>query len=515
MTSSITSLGHSGLDIRLGSARLVCDPWLSENGAYLGSWHPFPAPLGRGPVDPGLLHDTPNLYLSSPHPDRLDVETLAGFPRGVRVIVPALPSRALVDRLAGLGFSNVVELEDGRTLDLGGDAKLELVTGAAKHLLAATLVLESAGEVLVHQSDGALDGDTRARLAARRPLFHFLPFSGSSFTPAVYELPPAEMQAHVAREVAALLERFVAVATEVGARFVVPTLPPALLDDDGFELNFGASIYYDVDELVARTAAVAPALADRLRPLHPGDVARRTPEGWTMEGWTMEGWKTPPDDKRRQLEELRRAREPARQRQLAALYALAQPVDTKELRAYLRDMFQFEDMTSAIKMLIEFRIADGPSVWVDFRKRPVRFLGECDEPAGYRVTVEAADLSLVMQGKLTWRELLMARRVKLRGDGDPHCLPLLQHLDYRHDEPLFDFVRRLDPPLITLDDGEMEYVCQRFCPHRGRDLEYATIERGKLTCTAHGWRFDLRNGGKCLWGGETPLIVKSVRPLPR
>jgi nitrite reductase/ring-hydroxylating ferredoxin subunit len=120
-----------------------------------------------------------------------------------------------------------------------------------------------------------------------------------------------------------------------------------------------------------------------------------------------------------------------------------------------------------------------------------------------------------MQGKLTWRDLLMARRVKLRGDGDPHCLPLLQHFDYRHDEPLFDFVRRLDPPLITLDDGEMEYVCQRFCPHRGRDLEYATIERGKLTCTAHGWRFDLRNGGKCLWGGETPLIVKSVRPLPR
>ena len=25
----------------------------------------------------------------------------------------------------------------------------------------------------------------------------------------------------------------------------------------------------------------------------------------------------------------------------------------------------------------------------------------------------------------------------------------------------------------------MEYVCQRFCPHRGRDLEYAVIERGR------------------------------------
>jgi hypothetical protein len=414
-----------------------------------------------------------------------------------------------VDRLAGLGFSNVVELEDGRTLELGGDAKLELLTGPAKHLLAATLVLEAGGEVLVHQSDGAMDGEARARLAARRPLFHFLPFWGASFAPAVYELSPAEMQAEVARNVSALLERFIAVASEVGARFVVPSGPPALLDDEGFELNFGASIYYDADELAARTAAAAPALAERLRPLYRGGVARRTDAGWQVEG------NEPHDDKRHRLEELRRAREPARLRQVAALLALAQPVDTKELRAYLRDMFQFEDMTTTIKMLIEFRIAGGPSVWVDFRKRPVRFLGECDEPAGYRVTVEAAYLSLVMQGKLTWRDLLMARRVKLRADADPHCLPLLQHFDYRHDEPLFDFVRRLDPPLITLDDGEMEYVCQRFCPHRGRDLEYATIERGKLTCTAHGWRFDLRNGGKCLWGGETPLIVKSVRPLPR
>jgi len=430
MEPSITALGHAGFDIRLGGTRLVCDPWMSERGAYLATWHPFPA---NAHLDVRALADTPNLYLSSPHPDRFDVETVAKFPREVRVIVPALPSRALADRLAALGFTNVVELEDGRPFELGGDVKLELATGAAKHHLASTLVLEAGGDVVVHQSDPAIDAELLARLAARRPALHFLPFSGASYLPAVFEVPAAAAATHLARELGARLERFVATATAAGARYVVPIVGPAALD-----------------------AGV-------------------------------------------EVEELEDADAP--------------PVDTKELRAYLRDVFQFEDMTYTIKLLVEFRIAGGPSVWVDFRKRPVRFLAESEEPAGYRVTVEGPDLALVMQGKLTWRELLMARRVKLWGEADPLCRPLLQHFDYRHDEQLFDFVRRLDPPLITLDDGEMEYVCQRFCPHRGRDLEYATIERGKLTCTAHGWRFDLRNGGRCLWGGETPLIVKSTRSL--
>ena len=37
------------------------------------------------------------------------------------------------------------------------------------------------------------------------------------------------------------------------------------------------------------------------------------------------------------------------------------------------------------------------------------------------------------------------------------------------------------------------------------------IEKGVLTCTAHGWRFNLKAGGKCLWGGDQPLTVKEIR----
>ena len=138
---------------------------------------------------------------------------------------------------------------------------------------------------------------------------------------------------------------------------------------------------------------------------------------------------------------------------------------------------------------------------------------ECDEAAGYVLTVDTAWASLVLQEKLTWHDLLVAHEMTVGRAQERECPGLMAHLEFRHDPALFELVRRLNPATITIQDEKMEYVCQRFCPHRGRDLEYAIVERGVLTCTAHGWRFDLRKGGRCLWGGETPLVVKEVRPL--
>ena len=142
MRSTITSLGHSGLDIRLGSARIVCDPWLSPRGAYLASWHQFPR---NDHLVPSELHDTPNLFISSPRPDHFDVETLRGFPKTLRVILPKLASNALGEQVRALGFSNVLELGDGEPVDLGDGARLFLLASRAKHLLGATLVVEARG----------------------------------------------------------------------------------------------------------------------------------------------------------------------------------------------------------------------------------------------------------------------------------------------------------------------------------------------------------------------------------
>ncbi|HEY6477172.1 MAG TPA: Rieske 2Fe-2S domain-containing protein [Polyangia bacterium] len=504
MTSTITFLGHFGLDVRLGAARVVCDPWLSPRGAYLGAWHQFPANDHLAATD---LHDAPMLFVSSPRPDHCDLETLRAFPKTVRVVIPKLASPVLSQRLLALGFGELRELGDGETLDLGDGTRLSIVASTTPHLLGATLVLERGGEVIVDQGDCRLDEAALARLAALEPAVHLLQFSGDHYLPAILELAPDRARDEVARARAALSDRFFDAARRVGARHLVPVGgPPAFVDERDFELNFGGGIFYDVDDLALLAAERAPDLAGRLRPFAPGDVATRGTDDWRFAA------RRPYDDKRAYLDAYRRVRGPLREAQLAEWRAEAAPLDGKELRSYLRDFFQFEDMTAELGMLVQFSLTDGPSTWVDFRKKPYRYLAECDEPASFVLTVESAWVSLVLEGKLTWHDLFMGRLASIKRDPDRDIPKLMHHFDYRHDEALFNLVRLIDPVLITLEDEQMEYVCQRFCPHRGRDLEYATIERGVLTCTAHGWRFDLRRGGRCLWGGETPLLVKEIRP---
>ena len=39
---TVTALGHAGLRLDAPGIRLLADPWLSQTGAFLGAWFPFP-----------------------------------------------------------------------------------------------------------------------------------------------------------------------------------------------------------------------------------------------------------------------------------------------------------------------------------------------------------------------------------------------------------------------------------------------------------------------------------------
>jgi UDP-MurNAc hydroxylase len=50
---------------------------------------------------------------------------------------------------------------------------------------------------------------------------------------------------------------------------------------------------------------------------------------------------------------------------------------------------------------------------------------------------------------------------------------------------------------------------QRFCPHAGEDLTYATIYDDVIECPRHHWKWDARTG-ECLDGGTIPLRVAQL-----
>ena len=61
-----------------------------------------------------------------------------------------------------------------------------------------------------------------------------------------------------------------------------------------------------------------------------------------------------------------------------------------------------------------------------------------------------------------------------------------------------------------------EYLVQRRCPHLGGDLaRFGDLEAGVLTCTLHGWRFDLASG-RCFTSERFHLATEwaADRPAP-
>ena len=56
------------------------------------------------------------------------------------------------------------------------------------------------------------------------------------------------------------------------------------------------------------------------------------------------------------------------------------------------------------------------------------------------------------------------------------------------------------------------YRIQRRCPHLKADLtRFGQVENGVLTCTLHGWQFDIATG-KCLTSDDKHLHTEPIAP---
>jgi UDP-MurNAc hydroxylase len=70
---------------------------------------------------------------------------------------------------------------------------------------------------------------------------------------------------------------------------------------------------------------------------------------------------------------------------------------------------------------------------------------------------------------------------------------------------------KLEPPDSDEEIVLCGYAMERYCPHRQADLSvFGEVEDGVLTCTLHGWQFDLASG-ECLTAMDRRL---RVRPAP-
>jgi UDP-MurNAc hydroxylase len=507
----ITFLGHAGLHIQTRSGSILCDPW--KNPAYFGSWFVFPDNSG---LDWDRYGRVDYLYVSHLHQDHFDPGLLGQHvSRDATVLLPDFPLPDLRDQLERLGFHRFWVIPSGQVVQHDGlRLMVQALRSPADGPLGDSLLAVGDGTAQVLNQNDARPTDLGPVLAFGPFDAHFLQYSGAIWWPWTYELPLAAKRSFGAAKRANALDRAARYVRAVGAHHVVPSAGPAcFLDDELFALNDVACddantfpdqtvfLGYLKERGIGGGTLLVPGAALEL---DRGRCRVHSPTG-------RDAALRPFTDKARYLHsyaERMRPRIDASKRQwpapgvdvLAELSSWFEPL--LELAGHIR---------AGIGGPVLLEITGEEPVVIDFPAGEVR--GYHGEGCRYQFTIDGQLIRrLIADHQVDWvNSLFLSMRFRARRVG-------------RYNEYLYTFFKCLAPDRlmyaegwyasqhgdeadITLDD----WIVQRRCPHLQADLSrFGRTDGTTLTCTMHGWQFDLATG-RCLVS-DTPAHQLRSRP---
>jgi len=494
----ITCVGHAGLHIETRCGTILCDPW--KNPAYFDSWFVFP---DNSDLDWERYGKVDYLYVSHLHKDHFDPALLSKYvSRDATVLLPDFPVPDLRGELEGLGFTKFLVLPSGKPVEVGG---LRLMVQALQApvdgpLGDSALAVDDQSARILNQND-ARPVDLEALQSFGPYDVHFLQFSGAIWWPWAYELPEPALRSFGAAKRANGLDRATRYVKAIGARHVVPSAgPPCFLDDELFALN-------DLTQDPANTFPDHLVFLDHLAEqgieggqlMTPGAVLD-IDQGHCEVRWptSLERAMQPFSDKPRYL----RAYADRMRDQIAAdkrSWPVAGVDVLAELKAWFEPLLELAaHIRAGVGGPVLLSLGDGERIVIDFPAGEVRPYAA--EVCRYQFTVKRPLVErLIADHEVDWvNSLFLSMRFRARRIGP-------------YNEYVYAFFKCLAPDRLmyaegwyadmTHDEEDIQlgdWIIQRRCPHLRGDLKrFGEVAGTTLTCTVHGWQFDLLTG-RCL-----------------
>jgi UDP-MurNAc hydroxylase len=516
----VTFLGQAGLYLETRAGSILCDPWF--NPAYFGSWFPFPANDG---IDPHSIGNPDYLYVSHLHHDHFDPAWLSAHcSKDATVILPDYPVDDLRHALHELGFRRFVETADCEPFDLDGGLRIMVMAldAPTDGPLGDSALLVDDGEVRVLNMNDSRPTDPDKLLALGPLDLLFLQFSGAIWYPMVYEFPVKAKAtlAHKKRVVQlARTQRYIEI---LAPTFVVPSAgPPCFLDDTLFRFNDlerdPANIFPDQTVFLDHLAEAGipggrlmlPGSSGELRstsfdvvhPVTDAEVRRifdeREPYLRQYQARVRplldaehERWRSDPD---------------------------AEPLDLlAELKAWFEPLMLLgEIICSGIgaQVLLDLtgQREEPEGIVLDFVDQKVRGWDGIEACRYiFRMDRRLVEL-LVHEHEVDWvNSLFLSMRFSAARKGPYNdyiytwfkCLDL-ERLQYAEG---FYAEKAKSEGSFVIDGWEV----QRRCPHMKADLNrFASIEDGILTCSLHGWQYELETG-RCLTADGHEITARKL-----
>lgn len=404
----VTYIGHACILVESGGTRILMDPWLTDP-TYHGTWWHYP-PLTLGIRD---LPKVDYLYISHEHPDHFDPPTLRELDKDVHVIIANFTRKRFRDRLRGLGFRHIDEVEFGAEFRCNGSGlRLRLIPPDRPWDDSAILVQDGSTTVL-NVNDCHLDDATLERLGSEQAIdLAFLTFTGASQYPGCFEFPLASKIQRWNESKVAHLEEFVNWAKLLRTKRAVPAAGNfALLAPDQLFLNT-AHYVNTPQEAVDLLRLKAPEI-EGLQ-MNPGDA-------WTADG-TLTRLRPAPDWSRR-LEHIEKLSHEHRG-QIAECFASEgePPADLYDrFRAYFTGLLQADPSIAPRINIVTWWVVDGPGGgdWVIDFTRPSDWVSR-GVPAHWnlRLKFPARLVAQGVSGQAIWDNLVLSFRVRLARNPD-------------------------------------------------------------------------------------------------
>lgn len=499
----ITSLGHAGLWCDLGGVTLLCDPWLSDTGAFLASWHVFPP---NDHVPRAALLQPDYVYISHIHDDHFDREFLAQVDKRAKIIIPRFPDKRMRRQLEALGLSQIIELDDFEVLVLSPGVAVRLLIQSIPDWHDSALLIKTPHGTILNQNDCKLSEAQLERLlqADGSPTVFYAQFSPANWYPIAYGYSAEKEQAIKRLERANHLAMFLRQVTQLAPQVVVPFAgPPAFLDADTLVHCLGEDTMFPMMSTAVALVEAQRAsgqIASRALALLPGDTLRLP----TLDVASDPHWR---DFDFAKKDVYLRAYAARRAATIAA-YRARLPAARPELFAQFSDYINrlagdHPYLVNRINMPVLFEI-EGPQggAWLANFSRTDNVVSRVDG-GQYPYAFWIADhyLQAVMDGVITFDTLFLSLRFRARRDPDLYNQDLMTLLK-RDDTAALRAVevhRKQQKKIvhIQLEHAGATYRLEKFCPHAGGNLTHARIDDGVLICPLHGWRFRVSDG-KCL-----------------
>ncbi|AHY46817.1 Rieske [2Fe-2S] domain [Rubrobacter radiotolerans] len=517
----ITSVGHAGFFIETRYGSVLTDPWF--NPAYFASWIPFPT---NRDLDLERISNPDYLYVSHLHRDHFDETFLRDHvSKDTQVLLPDYPLDLMEREYRRLGFTNFVHTENNTpmTLESGLRIMIPALTAPTDGPLGDSGLCIDDGETRIFDQNDSRPIEFEP-LEKFGPFdAHLLQFSGAIWYPMVYELPDKAKNALGKQKRANQLARALRYVKQIGATHIVPSAgPPMFLDDDLFHLN-------DFDNDESNIFPDQTVFIDYLKEhgienghlMIPGSEATLTKESCTVSH-------PKPDeevariftDKRAYLEELREVFRPEIEAEKAT-WPRGEVEVLPALKAWFEPLLEQADLNCVGvngRVLFNLKASeeDTPEeILIDFQGRTVGPYN--GEKWDYRFTMDPAlvEYCILTEEKDWINTLFLSCRfsAKRKGAYNEYVYNFFKVLDEERLAFSEEYYAQSAPVRQLWECGN--FMVQRQCPHLKADLTRFGEERdGVLTCTLHGWQFDLETG-ECLTADGAKLFTRPVEEFER